>query len=127
MRQEIGETANARVTQAWLALASLAAGETEEAHTLTEETCAQLTSEGYSGDYPEQEIWWAAHRVWRAIGETEPARAALERAHRLVQEQAGRIQDPELRRSFLENVPVNREIVLAYGQAQQREADPRGQ
>jgi hypothetical protein len=53
--------------------------------------------------------------VWRAWGQDAQAQEAVERAHCLVQEQAGRIQKAELRRSFLENVPVNREIVQAYG------------
>jgi len=127
LRQEIGETANARVTQTWLAVASLAAGKPEEARTLIQEACTQLVSEGYSGDYPEQEIWWAAYRVWRALGQDAQAQEALQRAHGLVQEQADRIQDPALRRSFLENVPVNREIMQAYGQAQHGEVGPLAQ
>ncbi len=110
IRQEIGESGNALVTQAWLAMAQAAAGQAQAARTHIEAVLAQLQAEGYSGDYPEQEVWWAACCVWRACGEMARARACLEQAHQLVEERAGRIENPDLRRSFLEQVPVNREV-----------------
>jgi hypothetical protein len=42
------------------------------------------------------------------------AREVLGRAYRLLREWADRIEDQDLRRSFLENVAVNREIVREY-------------
>lgn len=115
LRQEIGETGNGLATRAWLALACLAADQCGQAETHIREVLARLEAEGYGGDYPEQEVWWAAYCVWRACGESARAQEALERACQLVHEQAERIEDPALRRSLLEHVPVNREIVRAHG------------
>ncbi len=113
LREEIGEAGNALVSQAWLSLACLEAGETERARTLLAGVEKALQDEGYGGNAPEQEVWWAIFRVHRGLGDEKEARAALERARHLVQEQAGRLRDPHLRRSFLENVPVNREVLRA--------------
>ncbi len=115
IRLEIGEAGNALVTRAWLGLAHAQAGEPNLAAAHIRAALVQVQAEGYHGDAPEQEIWWAACQVWRACGEASAARDALCRAWELVQAQSGRIQDPGLRRSFLEEVPVNREIAAAYG------------
>ncbi|MGC9024826.1 MAG: tetratricopeptide repeat protein [Chloroflexia bacterium] len=113
LREEIGEVGNALVSRAWLSLACLEAGEKEQARTLLARVEKALQDEGYGGDAPEQEVWWAIFRVRRGLGDEEGARAALKQARNLVQEQAGRLRDPRLRRSFLENVPVNREVLQA--------------
>lgn len=113
MYKEIGDRNNALLAQAWLGLALLLAGKREEARTLLEEVEAELEATPYAGDVPEQELWWAIYRAYREMGEKR-AQAALERARDRIQEQAGRLRDPRLRRSFLENVPVNREIMEAW-------------
>jgi len=113
IREELGEGSNALVSRAWLGLACLEAGEMERARALLGEVEKALQGERYGGDAPEQELWWAIYRTCRGLGDEKGARRALEQARRLVQEQAGRLQDPQLRRSFLENVPVNREILQA--------------
>lgn len=53
------------------------------------------------------------YRVLRAV-EGPRAGEVLSRAYGVLREWADRIEDPDLRRSFLENVAVNREIVRAY-------------
>lgn len=113
--QELGDAGNTLATQAWLGLACLALGEGEQACSLLQEVEARLQAGEYSGAYPEQELWWAAYRVWKYCNQEERARRAIEQAHRLVQEQAARIGDPALRRSFLEQIPVNREVELEVG------------
>jgi tetratricopeptide (TPR) repeat protein len=114
IRQEIGELDNALVTKAWLGLAALTAGDVERSRAYVGEVVLHLESEAYGGDAPQQEIWWTAYRVWQAAGQRDAAHRALEQAHALIQEQAGRIEDPTLRRSFLERVPVNREVEEAW-------------
>jgi predicted ATPase/class 3 adenylate cyclase len=114
LRQEIGEEGNAQVTRAWLAAAHQAEKESQLAQQHIQKVLEQIGVQGYGGDDPEQEVWWAAYQVWQASGENDQAQHALERAYQLVQEQAGRIQDASLRRSFLEQVPVIREIAKAY-------------
>ncbi len=113
LRREIGEAGNALVTNAWLGLALATAGEQTQAQDCLQAVLAQIESEGYGGDSPEQEVWWAAYRIWQMGGEAARAGYALAQAHRLVQDQAGRIADPARRRSFLEQVPINREIEAA--------------
>ncbi len=54
--------------------------------------------------------YWNCYRVLRAARDSR-AGAVLDTAYRVLQEQAARISDEEMRRSFLERVPVHREIV----------------
>lgn len=114
LRLEIGEIDNALVTRAWLALTYATLGDQPAARTHIGEVLKQVERGGYRGDSPEQEIWWAAWRVWDICGEENRARVALGHAYHLVQQQAARIRDPQLRRSFLERVLVNREIIQAW-------------
>jgi hypothetical protein len=51
--------------------------------------------------------------VLAAAGD-ERAASVLETAHATLQEQAAKIPDETMRRSFLENVPYHREIVAAW-------------
>jgi hypothetical protein len=54
--------------------------------------------------------------VLRANGNPQ-AGEILATGHRLLQEQAGRIPDEALRRSFLENVAENRELAAEFAAA----------
>ena len=53
------------------------------------------------------------HQVLQALGETYRATHALGAAHRLLMQQAQRINEPIMRRSYLENVAFNRSILQA--------------
>jgi hypothetical protein len=44
------------------------------------------------------------------------AREVLDQGYRLLQERAAKIDDPRLRRSYLENVAAHREIVRAWSE-----------
>ncbi|MBN1954167.1 MAG: tetratricopeptide repeat protein [Anaerolineae bacterium] len=114
LREEIGETGNALATSAWLALTEQMLAESGPAQARMKNVVAQLELAGYSGDYPEQEIWWAACQVWQAGGQRHMARQALQKAYQFVQEQARRIMDDELARSYREQVWVNRAIIAAW-------------
>jgi tetratricopeptide (TPR) repeat protein len=61
------------------------------------------------------EAYLSCYRVLRAHGDPR-AGPLLRAACDLLQEQASKIEDPALRRSFLENVPANREIASLYAQ-----------
>ena len=121
IRREIGERDNALVTQAWLGRAYLELGRVDQAGDCLDEVQAQLEAGGYGGDAPEQQILWAAYLVWQARGKIDAARSALARAHDRVHEQAGRIGDAQLQRSFLERIPTNREIEAAWQAEQKRQ------
>lgn len=68
---------------------------------------------GEGPEFPHHD-YYLCYLVFSAAGEEETARAALESAHRLVLAQADTITDQAIRRSFLEQVRFNREIVQAY-------------
>jgi len=59
-----------------------------------------------------QAIYLNAYRVLSAFGEAE-AEAALAQAYAIVREQAQHLEDETARRRFLEELPVNREILSA--------------
>jgi predicted ATPase/class 3 adenylate cyclase len=63
-------------------------------------------------------VYLACYRGLHASGDPR-AQEVLEEAHRLLHARAETIDDPALRRSFLENVAVNREIVRAYAEREQ--------
>ena len=58
------------------------------------------------------------YRVLRASGDSS-AREVLDEGYRLLQEHASAIDDQVLRRSYLENVPANREIVATWKETSQ--------
>ena len=68
---------------------------------------------GEGPDFPHRD-YFICYQVLTMAGQEEIARAALQSAYNLVIARADKITDPDLRRSFLERVPVNREIVQEY-------------
>jgi hypothetical protein len=58
-------------------------------------------------------VYLDCYRVLRANRDTR-AGDLLETAHSLLQEQAARIADPNMRRSFLENVLDHRELAMEW-------------
>ncbi len=60
------------------------------------------------------QILYAHARALAAAGQKSRSQVWLERAHQALLRRAQRIRDDTLRRSFLENVPLHREIVEAY-------------
>jgi predicted ATPase/class 3 adenylate cyclase len=67
---------------------------------------------GEGPDFPQRD-YWMCHQVLQALGETYRATHALGAAHRLLMQQAQRINEPIMRRSYLENVAFNRSILQA--------------
>jgi len=58
-------------------------------------------------------IYLTCYQVLKASGNPR-AQGILSEGHRLLYEQATKISDEEMRRSFLENVAAHREIVAAF-------------
>jgi tetratricopeptide (TPR) repeat protein len=67
-------------------------------------------------------IYLTCYRVLQANGDGR-AGEILDAAYHLLQERAARIDDPDLRRSYLENVPAHREIVAAFAAEPRRQDD----
>jgi tetratricopeptide (TPR) repeat protein len=91
---------------ATLAAIKLAAGRTAEALELSDEVVKRLEALGgfdYKGAFARAVHAEALH----AAGDVEAARRAIAAARARLLENAGRISDPELRRSYLERVPEN--------------------
>jgi class 3 adenylate cyclase/tetratricopeptide (TPR) repeat protein len=114
LRQKLGlhELATADLTT--LAAAHLKAGDTAQAVDYARQALAILDAcQGEGPEYPHRD-YFVCYQVLAAAGLDEDARAALRSAHALVMSRAAKIADPALRRSFLERVQVNREIVQEY-------------
>jgi hypothetical protein len=71
-----------------------------------------------AGAWEPLRVYLTCVRVLRAH-EDPRAGGILDKAYRLLQERAARIDDPELRRSYLENVPYHREIAAEYAKYRQ--------
>jgi tetratricopeptide (TPR) repeat protein len=99
---------------ATLAAAHLDAGDLSRAIQYTEKAIAILDECGSEGPEFPQRDYLIGYRVLRAAGQQEQAAAALQCAYDLVVARAAKIATPALRESFLNQVPINREIAREY-------------
>jgi citrate synthase len=102
---------------AGLARVAMAQGDLAQAQAHIEEIVAHLESGSLDGTDEPFRIYLTCHRVLRANGDPR-AEALLDTARRLLQEDAAKIGDEGLRRSFLENVAAHRQILAAWKEAQ---------
>jgi DNA-binding SARP family transcriptional activator len=105
----LGERGFAAAAQAELAGAYLARQEPETARALAEQAAAAIGVDPYGSDQP-QAIYFILYRTRLALDDRPGARQALAAAAAEIEEQAGRLSDPELRDSFRRNVPINHAI-----------------
>ena len=100
--------------RAELALLHLGLGRLAEAQAGAERIAAELDAGLSTGSINEPlKPRWACHRVWRAAGDAR-AGAAIDEAHAALQGEAAHLEDGEMRRGFLENVPLHRAIVADW-------------
>ncbi len=83
-------------------------------------TCARLleifdASDPYEIEYPQRDLY-ITYLVAKTSGNGAFANRLLHKALEVVQQRAVRISDDALRNSFLENVRLNRDVMLAAGQ-----------
>jgi tetratricopeptide (TPR) repeat protein len=96
---------------ATLALIHLARGEVASALAHIDNLLEiHAQSEPHQIEYPQRDLYVAAIVNW-AGGRSEHAALLLQRAYALVQERAANISDETLRRSYLDNVRINREVI----------------
>ena len=94
---------------------TLAQGDAARAGQLAREAIAWIESHGETGiEYPTQ-VYLICYRALRAAAGSDPAAlaqasAVLRRGQAYLEAQAAGIQDPALRRSYLENIPFNRDL-----------------
>ncbi len=111
LRRELGEIGNYVASLAAKGEASLAAGDVVMAYQCLQEAVDHLQRNAGSGEYPPQNIWWTYAQVCRARGQADEARRALSTACQLIKAKADQITDPDLKRSYLENVYVNATVM----------------
>jgi tetratricopeptide (TPR) repeat protein len=111
--QELELPHNTTITLSTIAAAYLALGDVSQALAYAHQTLAILDEcEGGGPEFPQRD-YFLCYQVFAAVDEMTTARHALEAAYRLVMTRAEKITDPELRRSFLERVTINHQIVDA--------------
>jgi len=117
LRRQLGQSHLAPEPLAGLARVALAQGDQAQALAHVEEIVRYLeTHPTLDGTEEPFRVYLTCYRVLRANHDPR-AGDILDTAHRLLQERAAKIEDEELRRSFLENVAAHRETVEEWGKA----------
>ncbi len=115
MRSEMGEFNTCMETRAGLARLYLAQGKLALALQQVEEILAYLQNNSLNGTDEPFRIYWTCCEVLKKAGDVRRG-PLLNQARQLLLQQADRMQDPALRRSFLENVTIHARL-LAMAQA----------
>lgn len=119
LRDELGEVSYTMDDLAGLAQIALTQGEIRRAISFVEKIEAWLRTEGTDGiEFPIL-VYWISYQVLEAAAQLNPtlmnhALTLLRNGHTLLQQRAGKIQDRDLRREFLENVWFNREFLACW-------------
>ena len=69
------------------------------------------------------ECYLTCYRVFRAVGDPR-ANEVLERGYVEMHEQVAKLKDEELKKSFLKNVPWNRELVELWEEQEDKSKHP---
>jgi class 3 adenylate cyclase/tetratricopeptide (TPR) repeat protein len=110
---ELGQPRPAVEALAGLARVRQAHGDLLQAQHHVEEILTYLETASFDGIDEPARVYLTCYRVLRANGDPR-AHDILERGYRFLQERAAKISDEGERRSYLENVAANREIVSEY-------------
>jgi hypothetical protein len=100
---------------AGLARIALAENDLDLARERVTTILSELNNRSPEGAAEPSRIYLTCHRVLAACGDPDH-QTILNHGYRLLQRQANKIDDRDTRRSFLENVPANRDLVQAYKQ-----------
>ena len=111
-------------TDAYAGLAALCLEQNEATAAVpyAEAALALLAQHGLAAAFEPFAVYWTCVRVLKAVGDPR-ARTVLFAAYQTLQEIANQLEDERLRRSFLENVVANRNLVAA-AQATEIVTDP---
>lgn len=112
LRRALGQGGVSPEVMASLARAALGKGENERAMQWVEEILRQVEEGALAQSAELVRIYWDCHAVLRTCGDLRAA-YTLGMARILLRDRAARIYDQEMRRSFLENVPLHRAILSA--------------
>lgn len=113
LRRRLGQHNLAMESQAGLAEIAMARGDLAQALACIEEILAHTESGTLDGTDEPLRIMLTCYRVLETVHDARAPRALIA-AHGLLQQQAARIGSAEMRRYFLEEVPLHRQIITAY-------------
>lgn len=118
LRRELGQEVLTMDDLAGLARVALDRGEVSQALARVEEILAWLGENSADGiEFPVL-VYLTCYQVLRTAADGRRAKTVLEEGSTLLQERANRIQDDAQRKQFLENVPFNRDLLVAYQKMQ---------
>ncbi|MFN8440657.1 MAG: tetratricopeptide repeat protein [Caldilineaceae bacterium] len=110
IRRQLGEEKLTLEILSGLAQVKLARGEISASLAQVTQIQRWIEQHGIEGiEFPIQ-LYLHCTRVLQAAGESAQAQSVLETGYQLLNERATKIQDPQLRQSFLQAVPFNRQI-----------------
>jgi diguanylate cyclase (GGDEF)-like protein len=112
VRLEIGQMISARESQAGLTRVALLRGDLERARSLAYKILQDLPEERLEMGLEPLRLYWTCYQALHAAKDPQAARA-LALAQGYLYRQAGRLEDPALRRSYLENISLHRQISAA--------------
>lgn len=105
------DEAGALESRAGLARCLLVQNDLPGALTQIETSLTWLAKHNFNGVANPFRFYHTAYQVLQQANKPEKARQILNEAHHLLQNRAATIEDASLRRSFLENVPHNRDLL----------------
>ena len=110
-----GEKQNVLRATSLLALSEATAGNQVRAKTLMNRTEALMDSVEQNADF--KLVYWRLSQAHERLQNVAAQSLYLEKAYSALTEQAKKILDASMRKSFLMNVKVNREIAATWKQA----------
>jgi class 3 adenylate cyclase/tetratricopeptide (TPR) repeat protein len=122
IRKELGEPRETVESQAALALAYLRQDKLQPAQELVEQTLTYIEAQGVEGFDQPARIFLTCFLVLQRLGDPR-AGDVLQRGVQLIQDAAAQIEDPSQRRSYLQAVPHNRELLQAWEAAGRRDTE----
>ncbi|CUS04337.2 putative Adenylate/guanylate cyclase with TPR repeats [Candidatus Promineifilum breve] len=119
LRRELGHETAVIDTLAGLAAAEIARDQTAPAGQYVAQIVAWIKQNGTDGLELPIQTYWICYDVMRRAAAGDPsattaADAILADGHALLQQRAGRINDPDLRHCFLQNTPFNSRLLAAW-------------
>lgn len=124
--RELGDDNKVMEDMAGLARVAMAQGDTAQARGLVEQILRYAEQQPIQGTADDPlEVYLTCYQVLRALEDAQ-AGDVLRMAYHLLQEQASRISNPAMRRSYLENVPPHREIAVEFAKNRVIGGQPRG-
>ena len=116
--RELGQAKSGHELRTLVALAKalLVAGDAAAALRISQRAARLHRAQDFAraGLGQSQDIWWWHSRALAANGRPEESWTALQRAHTLLLDAVRNVRDEGLRRSYLNKVEVNRDIVRAW-------------